>query len=161
MRTDFGNPDFGGTSAAAPRSSKTNVLAIISLVAGVISIPIFCCWPVSMPTALVAIVLGVVAINQIKKTGEQGRAFAIAGIATAVLAILLFVVLVVIGGAVDQNAMQNWINKQQGIEQPGADEGMGLEEDAESDLGAPGDATPADGEAMEGDTEAAPEPAEQ
>ncbi|WP_353807352.1 DUF4190 domain-containing protein [Agromyces sp. SYSU T00194] len=61
-------PAPSGQYAAAPSSTpKTNVLAIVSLVSAFF-------------ISLVAIITGHIALSQIKKTGEQGRGLAIAGL---------------------------------------------------------------------------------
>lgn len=60
-------PAYGAPAYAAPASSKTNVLAIVSLVSAFF-------------ISLVAVITGHIALGQIKKTGEQGRGLAIAGL---------------------------------------------------------------------------------
>ena len=159
--------DFGTAPPAAPGSGKTNGLAIGSLVCGILALPI-CCVPygayVSLILAIAAIVLGVMAKKQIDVTREQGRGLATAGIIIGAVMLALTIIMLILaamGAAFGQAFLQQLQQQQQGIEQPGADGGMGLEEDADSDLGASGDAAPADGEAMEDETETAPEPAEQ
>ena len=64
-------PSYG---APAPSASKTNGLAVASLVCGIVG-----CFTV---TAIVAIVLGFVARNQIEQSGgtQQGSGMALAGI---------------------------------------------------------------------------------
>ena len=74
------------------RPLGTNGLAIASLV---VSLCVFC-WGVN---AIVAIVLGIVALNQIKRTKQDGRGLAIAGIAvsSAQLALgIVWLILVVV-----------------------------------------------------------------
>ncbi len=60
----YGQPAYG-QPATGP--AKTNVLAIISLVSAFF-------------VSLAAIITGHIALSQIKKTGEQGRGLAIAGL---------------------------------------------------------------------------------
>ena len=62
---------------------KFNVLAIVSFVS-------------SFFIGLVAVITGHIALGQIKKTGEKGRGFAIAGLIIGYVAILVFVVVVVV-----------------------------------------------------------------
>jgi Domain of unknown function (DUF4190) len=81
------------------RSHETNGLAIGSLVTsiagGVLGIPLsFVCY-VGILIPIVGAVLGVVALSQIKRTNQQGRGFAIAGIAIGVTAAVLLVIFVV------------------------------------------------------------------
>ncbi|HUD68644.1 MAG TPA: DUF4190 domain-containing protein [Acidimicrobiales bacterium] len=90
-------PDGVGTHRAPPyapqyappylyaRPLGTNGLAIASLV---VSLCVFC-WGVN---AIVALVLGIVALNQIKRTSQDGRGLAIAGIAISVVQLALGVV---------------------------------------------------------------------
>jgi hypothetical protein len=81
------------------RSHETNGLAIGSLVtsiAGVvlgIPLSLFCWLGVLIP--IVGAVLGAMALNQIKRTGQQGRGLAIAGIAVGATAAVLLVILVI------------------------------------------------------------------
>ena len=81
------------------RSQETNGLAIGSLVtsiAGVVlGIPLtLVCW-LGVLIPVVGAVLGGVALNQIKRTGQQGRGLAIAGIAIGATAAVLLVIIVI------------------------------------------------------------------
>ena len=89
-------PAGPSASPAAPRSSspvadvapaahrRTNSLAVAALVCSVIP---------GLPQ-LAAIILGIVALRQTRRTGERGTALAAAGLAIATLALLLTVLLV-------------------------------------------------------------------
>ena len=67
----------------------TNGLAIGSLVASIAGIPLlFLCY-VGVASWVVSIVLGIVALNQIKQTNQEGRGMAIAGIAVSAAALVL------------------------------------------------------------------------
>jgi hypothetical protein len=79
-------PNYAG-AYGQPRQ-KTNSLAIASLVASVIGILPFVCGVGS----IIGIVLGVVALNQIKTSGEGGRGLAIAGIAVGAVTFLISIV---------------------------------------------------------------------
>ncbi|MDQ1138286.1 hypothetical protein QE410_003085 [Microbacterium sp. SORGH_AS 1204] len=68
---------------AAPETARTNVLAIVALVLGVI-----------VPVA--GIVTGAVALSQIKRTGEKGRGLALGGIVAGGV-LTLFLATVIIG----------------------------------------------------------------
>ncbi|WP_290806524.1 DUF4190 domain-containing protein [Herbiconiux sp.] len=70
--------------AAVPAAPKTNVLAIVSLVIAILQFN------------LIAIILGAIALNQIKKTGENGRGLAIAGIVIGALSILFWVIIIIV-----------------------------------------------------------------
>lgn len=71
----------------APQSEKTNTLAILSLIFGFL-------------VNIVGIVLGFVALNQIKRTGEKGRGLAIAGIVVGFISLIggiIFAILMLAG----------------------------------------------------------------
>lgn len=67
-----------------------NLCAIFGFIAGIISI-FFSFYGIMN---IAAIVLSAVALNQIKKTGEQGKGLAIAGLATGIVSIVIIVLLV-------------------------------------------------------------------
>ncbi|MEV0462229.1 DUF4190 domain-containing protein [Nocardia tengchongensis] len=80
-----GQPAYGGYPGyqpygyAAP-TSQTSPLAIASLVVSIIGLPamFFCAFlPV---VSIVGLVLGIVALNQLKSNGQQGRGLALGGI---------------------------------------------------------------------------------
>ncbi|UFS59368.1 DUF4190 domain-containing protein [Subtercola endophyticus] len=75
-------------ASTGPVAPRTNVLAIVSLVVSIVGFTI------------IGIILGFVALSQIKRTGESGRGLALAGIIIGfvelVLGIILFVVIIAI-----------------------------------------------------------------
>jgi hypothetical protein len=88
-------PSSGGASAPPPSSGgasappKTNVLAIVSLVCGLLSIPmVMCCY--GLPFNLIGIITGGIAIMQIGKDpdGMKGKGMAIGGIVAGILSFL-------------------------------------------------------------------------
>lgn len=96
-----GQPGF--PPPPGPPGNKTNIFAIVSLVLGVVGVVgFFCCNFVTfflggifgaLP-AVAGLVMGIVALNQIKKSQEQGvpqqgRGLAIGGIATSGVAVAL------------------------------------------------------------------------
>ncbi len=80
-----GYPAPGYSAFGPPPTQKTNSMAIGSLVASIVGV---CCGLGS----IVGIVLGFVAMNQIKQSGEKGNGLAIAGIAVGVMTLLINVV---------------------------------------------------------------------
>jgi hypothetical protein len=85
-------PSGGGYAAPPAASASTNVLAIISLVVGILALLPLCAfvfWFVSIFLGIVAAALGFVARNQIKAAGQSGEGIAIAGLVTGILSILL------------------------------------------------------------------------
>ena len=83
-------PQPAGASAAylpvaTPR--QTNPLAVASLVCGLIPV---------LPATLAAIILGIKARRQIRRTGERGTALATAGLALGALWVLLTVLVLLV-----------------------------------------------------------------
>lgn len=75
-------------SGAIAPAEKTNVMAIVALVTGILSM------------AIVAVICGHISLNQIKKTGEGGRIMAIIGLVLGYLGILVWVIIAIAGGAI-------------------------------------------------------------
>lgn len=83
-------PDYqGGYGPTSGLQPGTNKLAIASLVSSFTGV--FCCCVGS----IVAIVLGAVAINQIKRTQQDGYGLAVAGIAIGVATLVVAVVIAI------------------------------------------------------------------
>jgi len=74
------------TPAPIVSNPKTNTLAIVTLILGILGFNI------------IAVILGFVSLNQIKKTGEQGRVMAIIGLVLGFIGVLIFVLWLVIFG---------------------------------------------------------------
>lgn len=81
-------------SPAVPSAPVSGTLSSISMICGIISLIVCCFWPVSMPLALVAIILGHVAISQIKADPARfgGRGKAGAGLVTGYLGLIAAVI---------------------------------------------------------------------
>lgn len=86
--------------------SQTNGLAIASLVIGAISLPMAWCYGIGIPLGIVALVIGLIALRQIRSNPipTKGEGLAIAGailggaaIAVGVLIILAFGTLILAG----------------------------------------------------------------
>ena len=84
--TGYPAPDY---SAYGPPAQKTNSMAIASLVCSLVG---FLCWLGS----ITGIVLGIVAINQIKQTREDGQGLAVAGIAIGALSLIVGLIFFVV-----------------------------------------------------------------
>ena len=82
---EYGAPYPGGYGAPMAPAGGTNPLAIFSLVASCVGL--LCGFG-----SIIGIVLGVIAMNQIKKTGQQGRGLAIAGVAVGAISLVISVI---------------------------------------------------------------------
>lgn len=83
-----GGPGGPGRRAGAP--GKANGLAVASLILGVLGITVI--------GAIAGIVLGILALGQIRRTGQRGRGMAIAGLALSALWLVLLGAYVVLHG---------------------------------------------------------------
>ena len=87
---DAGTPSY----ASAPATQKTNVLAIVSLVS-------------SFFISIVGIITGHIALSQIKKTGEQGRGLAIAGLIIGYIGLVVGIIVAIVWFALIGTAISN------------------------------------------------------
>lgn len=79
-------PDYmGGYGPALP---GTNTMAIVSLVSSFVGV--FCCIG-----SIVSIVVGTIALNQIKQTREDGYGLAVAGIVIGVATLLMYLIIAI------------------------------------------------------------------
>lgn len=86
-----GLPSYGYT----PSGTQTNSLAIVSLIAGIGSFFAHIVPGIGgITVAIIAIVTGVMARNQIKQTGEQGMWMANVGIAIGIIHIIGLILLI-------------------------------------------------------------------
>jgi hypothetical protein len=94
----YGQPAPGYGQPAAgygqPVAGKTNTLAIVSLVASIAGIVIL--WGIG---SIAAVICGHISLNQIKKTGEQGRGMALAGLIIGYAGIVLAIIGVIVAVA--------------------------------------------------------------
>jgi hypothetical protein len=88
-------PGYGPPGYGAARG--TNTLAIISLVGA------FICTPAGL-------VCGIIALNQIKQTGEQGRGLAVAGVIISALSIVAIIAIVALGIAFGTSSCTTTVN---------------------------------------------------
>jgi hypothetical protein len=84
--TGYPAPDY---SMYGPPAQKTNSMAIASLVASLVG---FLCWLGS----IAGIVLGIVAMNQIKQNREEGHGLAVAGIAIGAVSLIVGFIFMVV-----------------------------------------------------------------
>ena len=81
-------PDYQGGYAQQGERSGTNALAIASLIASFTGL--LCCIG-----SFVAIVLGAIALNQIKRTRQEGYGLAVAGIVVAIATLVVTLIIVI------------------------------------------------------------------
>lgn len=79
-------PAYQSTGYAAP--AKWNVLSIVTLALGVLGF------------AIVPVITGFISLNQIKKTGEQGKVLAIIGLILGFLGVIGWIIFWVVWGAI-------------------------------------------------------------
>jgi uncharacterized membrane protein len=111
-------------NAAYPTAEKTNALAIISMILGILGVVTSCpavFFPFLLlcngPFSLAALITGLISLNQIKKTGEteKGRGMAIAGTVLGVVVVLAacaytVLVLLVVFGVISLPFISNAVN---------------------------------------------------
>ncbi len=73
-----------------PPQQSYNVLAIVGFV-------------LAFFTTIIGLIISIIALNQIKKSGEKGRGFAIAGIWISIIEMVLGIVLVIVFSIVAAN----------------------------------------------------------
>ncbi len=94
-------PQQGG--APSPVSSMggapagQNILCIVSVITGPLSLLTSCCCFIGLPLAIAAIVTGLIGKNQVKSTGEQGDILALIGVICGGISILLAILFQVLG----------------------------------------------------------------
>lgn len=92
MTAGGGAPSENGRDEGYPgyprypdRQAGTNPLAVFALVASCVGL-------LCGVGSIIGIVLGVIALNQVKRTGQQGRGLAIAGIAVGAVSLVISVI---------------------------------------------------------------------
>jgi Domain of unknown function (DUF4190) len=77
----------------------TSGMAIGAMVASLVGLPLYIGCGIGVIGSIVGVVLGIVSLNQLKQSQQQGRGMAIAGIAVGGASLMLFAVLLIIAGA--------------------------------------------------------------
>jgi hypothetical protein len=113
-------PEFSATLGSVPAaqpapatvptiSNGSNGMAVASMVSGIVSLPglACCCFP-TLVTAPLGIVLGIIALAQLKGRPQQsGRGMAWTGIALSIVALLLMILMMFLGVFAEQ--IEKWI----------------------------------------------------
>ncbi|MBA3316362.1 MAG: DUF4190 domain-containing protein [Planctomycetota bacterium] len=106
--------EFGTERVPGPGPGKMNMLAIGSLVSSVLSI-FSCCIPdvgpfVGLALAAIGLVLGIIAMGQIKKTRENGYGMALGGAIVGGVVLLLTIILLIAGAVLGVAVLKNLRN---------------------------------------------------
>ncbi len=110
-------PEFSAalaaTSTATPspitpfgQQPRNNPLAITGMIMGILALPMGCCC-YGLPFNVLGIIFSAIALSQIKQDplSQQGRGMAIAGLVLSILSIVLAVVVLILGFAVDSSGI--------------------------------------------------------
>jgi hypothetical protein len=108
------DPDAGWAPPASPtptagpdrgyqQHKKTNGFAVASLVLGILGLPVLC--PLLIPSIL-ALIFGLIARRDIKKTGQGGDGLALAGVIMGAIGTICSIVLIIV--AIVYLAEGNW-----------------------------------------------------
>jgi hypothetical protein len=95
-------PGYGQAGYGAPQSSN-NVLAIVGMILGILSIPLACCLYIGVLPGAAGIVLGVLGQKKAAELGGAGKGMALAGIITGACGVgfaLILLALQIAGNAV-------------------------------------------------------------
>lgn len=89
---------------ASMGGQQLNIVALISMIAGILGLPASCCCNCfSVPFAITAIVMGIIALRQFRATPYRftGKGMAIAGLTCGILALVLSIVMLALGLALN------------------------------------------------------------
>jgi len=79
---DYDDDDYAPPPPREPRGQQADGMAVAALVLGIVAFPLLCCWPVSIPLALLATILGSIGMKS-----ESGKGMATAGLVLGILAL--------------------------------------------------------------------------
>lgn len=102
----------------SPGADVPMILGIISIVFGVIAVPLSCCVCVGVWPGLVAIILGGVALIIPAQPGSPGKMLGIGGIVLGLVPMIFFVAMMIISAFSKQPAIQNNNNPFPNIQVP-------------------------------------------
>lgn len=92
----MGPSPYGG--APQPGSDTPKVLGIISLVTGIIAIPLSCCWFLGWIPALAAVITGIIGLVQAKDDpASDAKPFLIIGLVLGALSFVLVIAFFIFG----------------------------------------------------------------
>jgi hypothetical protein len=62
-------------------SSQSNTFGLLSMIFGIVSIPLLCCLYIGVPIGIAAVVLGIIGVNKANSGEANNKGMSIAGIA--------------------------------------------------------------------------------
>lgn len=80
------------SSAPIAPAAPTNQLSLWSMITGIAALTIG--WVIWVPFGIAAVILGHLGLAQVKKTGEQGRTYALTGLITGYISIGIGIIIV-------------------------------------------------------------------
>ena len=75
-------------------TTPTNQLTLWSMITGIAALTVG--WVIPLPFGIAAVILGHIGLVQVKKTGEQGRTYAITGLVTGYVSIAIGIVVAIL-----------------------------------------------------------------
>ena len=114
MSNPYDSPQTNTSDFGGPPPNPNPVLAIVSLVTGIISlIPGCCCGLIGIPMALVAIGTGIAGIVMANSGKASGKGMAIAGVILGGLYVLVFIVSLILNlaGVVSPDAIEEMMRE--------------------------------------------------
>ena len=96
-----------GAPVAPPTQTNSNALGLISMILGIISIPVACCGVLSFVLIIPSIVLGILGIKKVNEGQATNKGMAMAGLICGGVAAVIAVGLIILGTAVRLNNLTN------------------------------------------------------
>lgn len=87
--TQYPHGPYNGNYYGAPMPKKTNGLAIAGMVLSIIGLATSCCGGLGTVLAIPGLIISIIAVSQIQKSGDAGKGMAIAGIVCGALGTLI------------------------------------------------------------------------
>jgi ABC-type amino acid transport system permease subunit len=93
MTTPKNTVPAASTAPATP-AAPINQLSLWSMITGIASLTVG--WVIPLPFGVAAVILGHIGLSQVKKTGEQGRTYALTGLVTGYVSIAIGIIAIVL-----------------------------------------------------------------
>jgi len=90
-------PGYPGGAYATPGQGQNNTFGLISMIVGIISIPLVCCWILGVPASIAAIILGIVGRQKASNGEASNGGQALAGLICGGVGLLISVASLVLG----------------------------------------------------------------